>query len=270
MSKTLINFVHANGFPAGSYQTLFNYFPEQYQVVSHEKYGHNKKHPVENNWQPLVDELIYFVKQQLEIHQQEQIINVGHSFGGVIAFIAACQQPELFKGLIMLDPPVMTGGTALAVKLIKKTRLIDKFSPAGKAKARRTHWPLGTDIVKLFAPRKLFKSFDRRCLEDYVSHGIIERNEQLELVFSAQVEADIFRNLAANLSRYKNKLKIPATLIYADQTDVCPHSFFKKFAKLNKSIQLTTTPGGHMFPLEQPEETALLIASIIENQKTSC
>lgn len=266
MSKTLINFVHANGFPAGSYQTLFNYLPKQYQVISHEKYGHDEKYPVENNWQPLVDELINFVIQQLEIHQQEQVINVGHSFGGVIAFIAACQQPKLFKGLIMLDPPVVTGGTALAMKFIKKTRLIDKFSPSGKAKVRRTQWPLGTDIAKLFARRQLFKNFDTRCLEDYINHGIIERNEQLELVFSAQVEADIFRNLAENLSNYKNQLTVPASLVYADQTDVCPHSFFKRFAKLNKSIQLATTSGGHMFPLEQPEKTAQLIVNIIDSQ----
>tara|TARA_B110001454_G_C12681191_1_gene418139 strand:+ start:23 stop:823 length:801 start_codon:yes stop_codon:yes gene_type:complete len=266
MPKTLINFVHANGFPAGSYQTLFSYLPEQYQVISHEKYGHDDKYPVENNWQPLVDELINFVKEQLEIHQQEQVINVGHSFGGVISFIAACQQPKLFKGLIMLDPPVVTGGTAFAMKLIKKTHLIDKFSPSGKAKARRTQWPLGTDIAKLFARRKLFKNFDNRCLADYVNHGIIEKNEQLELAFSAQVEADIFRNLAENLSSYKNQLKIPASLIYAEQTDVFPHSFFKKFAKLNKNIQLATTPGGHMFPLEQPEKTAQLIIDTIERQ----
>lgn len=266
MSKTLINFVHANGFPAGSYQTLFNYLPEQYQVISHEKYGHDEKYPVENNWQHLVDELINFVKQQLETHQQEQVVSVGHSFGGVIAFIAACQQPKLFKGLIMLDPPVVTGGTALAMKFIKKTRLIDKFSPAGKAKTRRTDWPLGTDIAKLFSRRKLFKNFDKRCLEDYINHGIIERNEQLELVFSALVEADIFRNLTENLSSYKNQLKVPAYLIYADETDVCPHSFFKKFVKLNKNMALGTTSGGHMFPLEQPEKTAQLITNIIEKQ----
>lgn len=265
MSKTLINFVHANGFPAGSYQTLFNYLPEQYQVISHEKYGHDEKYPVEKNLQPLVDELIHFVKQQLETHQQKQVFCVGHSFGGVISFMAACQQPALFKGLIMLDPPVVTGAAAIAMKLIKKTRLIDKFSPSGKAQTRRTQWPLGTDIAQLFAPRQLFKSFDRRCLDDYISHGVIERNEQLELAFSSQVEADIFRNLATNLSSYKNQLKVPATLIYAEQTDLFPHSFFKKFTKLNKNIQLSTTSGGHMFPLEQPEKTAQLIANTIEN-----
>ena len=263
MSKTLINFVHANGFPAGSYQTLFDYLPSEYHVISHEKYGHDERYPVKNNWQPLVDELINFVKQQLAINKQEQVISVGHSFGAVIAFIAACQQPALFKGLIMLDPPVVTGITALALKLAKKTQFIDKLSPAGKAKVRRTHWPLNTDVAKLFSSRKLFKNFDERCLNHYVKHGIIKRNEQLELFFSAQVEADIFRNLADNLSSYKGKLKVPATLIYADNTDVCPHRFFKKFIKLNPSIKLTTTSGGHMFPLEQPQKTANLITGIL-------
>lgn len=263
MSKTLINFAHANGFPAGSYQTLFSYLPTQYKVIALEQYGHDKNYPVENNLQPQVDELIRFVEKELTVHQQEKVINVGHSFGGVISFIAACQRPELFKGLIMLDPPVFTGPAALALKYIKKTRLIDKFSPAGKAKTRRTHWPLNTDVAKLFSRRKLFKNFDERCLRDYVSHGIIERNEQLELAFSAEVEADIFRNLAENLSSYKNKLKIPATLIYAEETDLCPPSFFTKFAKLNKNIELVVSPGGHMFPLETPENTAQLITNAL-------
>lgn len=263
MSKTLINFVHANGFPAGSYSALFSSFPEEYQVISHEKYGHNTQYPVKDNWQPLVDELISFVKQQLLINNQQQVINVGHSFGGVISFIAACQQPELFKGLIMLDPPVLSGSTAVAVRLLKKTRWINKFSPAGRAESRRTQWPLGTDIANLFAHKKLFKDFDKRCLDDYISHGVIERNNQLELAFSAQVEADIFRNLAVNLSSYKNKLSVPASLIYADKTDVFPHVYFKKFVKLNKSINLQVTTGGHMFPLERPEDTAQLITDTI-------
>ena len=263
MSKTLINFAHANGFPAGSYQALFNYFPKEYQVIANEKYGHDRQYPVKDNWQPQVDELIHFVEHQLQIHKQKQLISIGHSFGGVIAFIAACQKPHLFKGLLMLDPPVLTGHSAMAVKLLKKIRLMDKFSPAGKAKIRRTHWPLNTDVAKLFAHRKLFKNFDPRCLNDYISHGVAERNNQLELVFSAQVEADIFRHLPENLTQYKNKLNVPATLIYADKTDIFPHVVFKKFSKLNKRINLKITQGGHMFPLEYPEKTAQLITNAI-------
>jgi len=259
MPKSLINFVHANGFPVESYQTLIDYFPKQYQVVGKSKYGHEPAFPVENNWQPQVDELIIYVKEQLALHNQQQLISVGHSFGGVIAFIAACQQPHLFKGLVMIDSPVITGTTALITKYIKRTKLIDKFSPAGKSKTRRTHWPLGTDIAKLFARRSLFKNFDKRCLNDYINHGIVERNNQQELAFSAEIETEIFRHLPENLSSYKNKLTIPTTFLFAKDAPVFPHSYLKRFAKLNSKMKMDSFPGGHMFPLERPEEAAALI-----------
>ncbi len=263
MQNTVINFAHANGFPAGSYQTLFSYLPDNLRVIALDKYGHTQAKPINHNWQAQVEELISFVESKQV--DGNKVICLGHSFGGVISFIACCQRPDLFKGLIMLDPPALSGAGALAARLVKKTRWIDKFSPAGRAKNRRTHWPLATDIGALFSGRKLFKAFDSRCLSDYIIHGICERNNQLELSFDAQIEANIFRNIPSNLSRYKNKLTVPATLVYGTETDVFPHHIFKRFVKLNKQIKLQTTPGGHMFPLESPEQTAKLIAEIVES-----
>ena len=262
MSKNIINFAHANGFPAGSYQTLFSYLPNNTQVIALEKYGHEPEKPINHNWQAQVDELVDFVKSQQE--QDEKVICMGHSFGGVISFIACCQQPQLFKGLIMLDPPVLNGASALAVRLLKKTKWIDKVSPAGRAKKRRTQWPLGTDINQIFSRRKLFSHFDERCLADYVKSGIRETSEQLELAFDARIEANIYRNLPSNLSKYKNKLTVPATLIYGNTTDVFPHHIFRNFIKLNKQINIKIVQGGHMFPLESPEKTANLITEIIK------
>jgi pimeloyl-ACP methyl ester carboxylesterase len=263
MPTNIINFAHANGFPAGSYQTLFSYLPDNMKIIALEKYGHDKQKPINHNWQAQVEELIGFVEAQRE--GNAKVICIGHSFGGVISFIACCQRPDLFKGLVMLDPPALSGAGALAARLVKKTKWIDKFSPAGRAKNRRSQWPLGSDIGSLFSGRKLFKSFDSRCLTDYVKHGICERNDQLELTFDAQVEANIFRNIPSNLSSYKNKLTVPATLVYGTETDVFPHHIFSRFVKLNKQIKLQTTPGGHMFPLESPEHTAKLIAEIVDS-----
>lgn len=263
MPKHVINFVHANGFPAGSYQTLFNYFPDKFQVISLDKYGHDDQNPINHNWQAQVEELISYVESQQV--DSNKVICLGHSFGGVLSFIACCQRPDLFSGLIMLDPPALSGFNALAARLIKKTKWIDKFSPAGRAKNRRSTWPLGTDITKLFSGRKLFKSFDKRCLVDYVTHGVCQRNNQLELSFDANVEAEIFRNIPCNLSSYKNKLTVPAALVYGTTTDVFPHHIFKRFIKLNKHIKLQTIVGGHMFPMESPEQTAKLITQIINS-----
>ncbi len=262
MSQKLINFIHANGFPVKTYQTLFNYFPDNYKVIALDKYGHDQHYPVENNWHKLVEELINFAEKSQQ--KKGKMICVGHSFGGVLSFMAACQRPDLFTGVIMIDPPVFVGPSALAVRLIKKTRFIDKLSPAGKSKTRRTHWPLGSDIKKQFSRRELFKNFDKRCLSDYVEHGIVEKNNQFELAFSADIETEIFRTLPCNLTSFKNKLTIPGALVYGEQTDVCPKHFFKNFAKLNKKITLQSVPGGHMFPLERPEETAKLITEIIK------
>ena len=260
-TKYIINFAHANGFPAKSYQTMFGYLPKHWQLFALDKYGHNINKPINHNWQAQVEELIAYVEEQRK--SEEKVIAIGHSFGGVISFMACCQRPDLFKGLVMLDPPVLTGFDALALKALKKTPWIDKFSPAGKAKSRRTHWPLNTDIGKIFSKKSLFKAFDSRCLADYIEHGICQRNDQLELVFDAKVETQIFRHLPSGLSKYKNKLSVPSILIYGDNTEAFPHRIFKQFAKLNKHIKLQVTPGGHMFPLESPEETARLITNFV-------
>lgn len=256
--KPLMNFVHANGFPAGSYQTFFNYFSEDYNVVAKEKYGHNPNFPIHNSWQYLVDELIVYLKEQ-----DQPVICIGHSFGGVISFIAACQQPSLFKGLIMLDPPAITGVMSWLIKLVKNTSYIDKLTPAGQSKKRRGHWPADTDLNKLFKQRHLFKSFDERCLNDYTQSAMAINNNRLELTFDAQVETEIFRNMPTHLSSFKNKLTTPAALIYGESSDLSPKLFFKRFVKNNKKITLHSIAGGHMFPLEHPMETAALINKII-------
>lgn len=256
----IINFVHANGFPAASYQTFFNCFSSEYQVIAQEQYGHNPKYPTHNNWKFLVDELINYVKQQ-----EQPVICLGHSFGGVISYMAACQQPQLFKGLIMLDPPVLTGPLAKLMGLIKKTPLIDKITPAGKAETRRNNWPLGSNMLSQFSNRKLFSHFDARCLQDYADTCVSEKNQTLALNFLPEVEAGIFRNLPSNLSRYRNKLSVPAALIYGEKSDLYPHFVFKRFARKNNITIKRISKAGHMFPLERPEEASRIIESVINS-----
>jgi pimeloyl-ACP methyl ester carboxylesterase len=258
MSTPVINFVHANGFPAGSYQTFFDAFPKQYNVIAHDQFGHDPDYPVENNLQSLVDELVNFLKQQ-----NQKVIGIGHSVGGVISFIAACQHPELFRGLILLDPPAFTGIGAWMMKLAKKTPLIDKLTPAGQVMIRRRYWPKGSNLIEKFQHKPLFKNFDPRCMEDYISHGFKENEEQIELIFSPLVEASIYRSIPSHLSRFKNKLSIPSALIYGEKSDLAPASAFKRFAKQNNITLKIMANGGHMFPLEQPEATAEMIKGLI-------
>ncbi|WP_259369097.1 hypothetical protein [Colwellia sp. MB3u-55] len=49
MSKPVINFVHANGFPAGSYRTFLSLFSNDYSTIALEQYGHDDCYPIHNN-----------------------------------------------------------------------------------------------------------------------------------------------------------------------------------------------------------------------------
>ncbi|MFT4994667.1 MAG: pimeloyl-ACP methyl ester carboxylesterase [Paraglaciecola sp.] len=254
-----LHFAHANGFPAASYQKLFNGLPENFAVMALDKFGHNTRFPVSNNWSNQVAELIHYV----EAASTAPVYAVGHSFGAVISYMAVCTRPDLFKGLIMLDPPIVTGFSRLMVKILKSTPLIDRLTPAGKTDRRCKRWAKNADIVAYFKARGLFENMDDDCIQDYVKAVTELNGGHYTLSFETDIEANIFRKVPHNINRYYGQLKTPALLITAEDTTVCVPRLIGPFVRANKLEHQVFCGGGHMFPLEQPTKVATLIASTI-------
>ncbi len=265
-SPVTFHFGHANGFPAESYTTLFNALPTHWQRLSVSKFGHAPQYPVSANWRNQVDELIEHVKRHRP--DEKPVYAVGHSFGAVISYMAACEAPSLFKGLIMFDPPLVTGMSSAFFRLAKLTPYIDKLTPARLASSRRTSWPKSTDLVEYFKNKGLFKNMDRRCVEDYVHAVTRLRDEHWHLTFRADVEAELFRNVPHNLHKYYGKLQCPSVLVTAKDTTVCVEKMRKPFIKGN-NMRHDVLPGGHMFVLERPEAVAEYITATITQWETA-
>lgn len=255
------HFAHANGFPAESYNTLFGYLPASWQRLSVDKFGHSPRWPVNTNWKNQVAELIEHVRTH---RPQGGVYAVGHSFGAVISFMAVCEAPELFRGLIMFDPPLVTGPSRHVIRLAKKTPLIDRLTPAGLSKKRNTQWPADADLAAYFAGKGLFKNMDRRCIHDYVNAVGKQTEQGWKLGFDARVETAIFRHVPHNLTSYAGRLSRPAVLVTGKQTTVCTPVMRNRFIRQNQ-LAHTELPGGHMFPLEHPHR----VAEFIEQQITS-
>ena len=258
-SKIQLHFAHANGFPAGSYQQIFKQLPDDFEVHALTKFGHSARFPVNANLTNQVAELIEHLTHEVV----KPVYVVGHSMGAVVSFVAACERPDLIKGLIMLDPPIASGLARIVFKLLKYSPLIDKVSPAGKAKVRCKSWPLGTDLVAYFKAKGLFKDFQLECIQDYVAAAIDEKEGKLQLNFDAQIEASIYRNVPHNLNQYYTRLSVPGLLITGSHSDVCIPSLLSTFVKKSKIEQQIFADGGHMFPLEKPQQVAKLIADRI-------
>ena len=135
---TIIVFSHANGFPAGTYRSLFAAWRAAgYTVHAIERFGHDPRFPVSSNWPHLRDELIHFIDHEVG----GSAYLVGHSLGGFVSLLAASRRPDLARGVVLLDSPIISGWKAKVVQLFKTTGIGERFSPAFVSRKRRHQWP---------------------------------------------------------------------------------------------------------------------------------
>lgn len=254
-------FSHANGFPAGSYKKVFDLLAQDFNIDAVDRLGHNEAYPINQNWTNLADELIAHVKK----HHAQPVIAVGHSLGSIVSFIAAHQYPELFKGLIMLEPPMVRGIAAGVVYLAKKTGWVDHITPASTSKGRREHFPNQQEAIDYFASKSLFAHFDPQCLRDYVEAGTQPAVQGgIELTFSVAAEVEIFRTTPHNMGSYHQTTLCPGVIVKAKQSPFAKNWIINAFAKKH-GLRVETVPGGHLFPLEHPEYTANMLKKTIRH-----
>ncbi|MFI0472189.1 alpha/beta fold hydrolase [Halomonas sp. HMF6819] len=251
-SRPLLVFAHANGFTGASYRSLLAPLAEHFELGPIDRVGHHPRYPVNRNWANLVDELLHY----LPTHRK--VFGVGHSLGGTLMAMAALREPERFFGVVMLDPPLMLGVDAWAMKAAKRFGFVDRLTPAGKTKGRRSVWPSREAMARSLGRRGIFRGFTAEALNDYVETGTTLRNDgQAELVFEPRVEVAIFRNLPDHLSSKLTKIRVPVEIVAGDRSDLLTSGRIARLTR--KGLRVSHVPGGHMFPMEHPEETRAAI-----------
>ncbi|KRW59804.1 alpha/beta fold hydrolase [Pseudomonas sp. TTU2014-080ASC] len=262
MSRPIF-FAHANGFPSATYGKLFAALEPDYQVQHLEQHGHDPRFPVNDNWSNLVDELIHHV-QGLD----QPVWGVGHSLGGVLHFHAALQRPELYRGVVMLDSPVLTLADRLVIRTAKRLGFIDRITPAGRTLGRRERFADQAEARAYFAGKTLFRGFDPDCLDAYVQHGLTPDAAGLRLRFDPQTEINIFRSVPHQSPGRLKQLKVPLAMVRGSKSRVVlPHH--ASLVKRAPGCEYISLPGGHMFPLERPQDTAHLLKSLFQRWSTS-
>lgn len=253
----VLAFAHANGFPGGSYRCFLDVLAKDYRVEAVPMLGHDPAWPVDAHWQSL--------SRQLEAWLEplpKPLIGVGHSMGGVLMFMVASRRPEWFRALLMLDPPLVNGLPGLAFNLLRQLGMGDRITPAGKSQGRRAHWPDRQSVEDYFRSRTLFRRFDSRCLEDYLDAGLERDDNGYHLRFDPAIEVAIFRTTPGNTGRYP-RLSVPGAVISGSQSLPRFHGGAARHARRHHMLH-RFAPGGHLFPLEQPERAAIRVGEVLD------
>lgn len=249
-----IVFSHANGFPAGTYRVLF----EAWRAAGHavhavEKFGHDPAHPPSSNWPGLRNELIQLIERECK----QPVWLVGHSLGGYLSVLAASRRPELVRGLVLLDSPLLTGLLARAVQIGKPLGLVKRYSPGHVSRRRRQHWPSAEAAFEHFAAKAAFARWQPDVLRDYMACGLRPEANGQTLAFRREIETDIYNTLPHHLGRLlrAHPLQCPMAFIGGTTSEEVRQVGMRATQLLTHG-HVSWITGSHLFPFEQPAATA--------------
>lgn len=251
MTKPLLHFAHANGVPSAVYNKMLHALDDDFAVRTLPVMGTDPRYPVTDNWPRLVEQVADSIREQCA----GPVIGVGHSMGGLCTFRAAHQYPELFRAVVIMDPPVINGWGALSFGLMKKLGMADRITPAGKSAGRREIWGSRDEARATLGRKKFFQAFDPDCFEDYLLFGLTNADSGVRLTVPVATEVAIFRCTPDNAWRYRSPIKVPGVLLTGAQSEFEGSGFAERMARQQRMLH-KKVEGGHMFPLEKPLLTA--------------
>ena len=265
-SMTHLVFSHGNSFPAGTYNALFEHLRSRgFEVSAVDRFGHDPRYPVTSNWPHLVQQLADFAQEQVQ-RAGEPVFLVGHSLGGMLSVMAAATHPELARGVLMLDSPLVSGWRATTVGVAKHTNMVQKVSPGRISRQRRTSWASSAEALEHFRKKKTFANWDPQALQDYVTHGMVDLDGNRVLAFDRAVETAIYNTLPHNLGSLlrTHPLHCPAAFI-GGRASVEMRQVGMALTQRVTGGRIMMLDGSHLFPLEQPRATAAAVEAALLN-----
>jgi pimeloyl-ACP methyl ester carboxylesterase len=259
-------FSHANGFPSGTYRVVLDSLRGRgFEIHAIEKYGHDPQYPVTDSWPHLVRQLADFVRACISPDNSPPWL-VGHSLGGIVSLLCAAQYPELARGVVLLDSPILGGWRAYALGQAKRMpKLMQRLSPSRVSRQRRNEWGSRQAVFEHFRSKAIFAAWDPRVLHDYVNHGIIDTGGGWRLAFDREVESriyDTFPHSIENLLRH-HPLSCPLVFIGGLQSAEVRRAGGIESIRRVANGRVMMMDGTHLFPMEKPQATAAAVEACL-------
>jgi pimeloyl-ACP methyl ester carboxylesterase len=221
-----------------------------------EAIGTDPAHPPTEGWPHLVEQVLASVEAV-----GEPVYGVGHSLGGYLNYLAAARRPELFRAIVLLDAPIIGAFRGGMLGAVKRLGIVDRVTPAGATRDRRSTWSSREEALAHFRTRPLFRNFQEETLKDYVQHGLVEDGGRLRLKIDPRIEYQIYRTIPHDMRRHLPALRVPAGFIGGADSDVVRRV---RLAGMRPKFAMRRVPGGHLFPFERPREAAAAITEMLD------
>ncbi|SNS29512.1 Pimeloyl-ACP methyl ester carboxylesterase [Noviherbaspirillum humi] len=266
MDRPVLQFVHANSYPAGTYHQFFSHLRRHFEIQALDMHAHDPRYPVQNGWSALARELLDdMAERQAAMQTPQPVILVGHSMGGMLSLMAAKARPELVRCVVLLDSPVVAGWRALLLRFAKRGGLDRRFPPAKASQGRRNVFPDAETAYRHYAAKPMFAAWDQNVLRDYIAHGLKPHPQGVTLRFTRETENMVYRTLPDHLGAITRRgFPVPVGFIGGLDSAECRQAGLAATRKL-VGRHFQQVPGGHLFPMESPAAAANAVHAMIRS-----
>jgi pimeloyl-ACP methyl ester carboxylesterase len=202
-TEPAVLFAHATGFHGRCWDAVARRLPNRCVAIDFRGHGRSGKPAPPYPWGLFGQELCA-VARDLGIRGA---IGVGHSMGGHSVVAAALESPEIFSGLLLLDP------TIFAAEYYGVPHADSSF-----IERRRRVWQSPAEMLERFRRRVPFLMWDPDVLRDYCEYGLLPEGGEYVLACPPEIEASIYRQSNApesNLHPQLGRIRQPVVLIRA-------------------------------------------------------
>ena len=251
-------FMHANGFPPGTYTSCLDAMKASARISTLEHRPlWQAKAPTFLPWEVYADDAI----QTLRRDTSGPVWLVGHSMGGAISLLIAHKAPELVKGVIALDP-VTINSPFLAWSRLAFCLWPNKPRMIQGALGRPHHFESHQAAFDFYRGKRAFAGIADKELMDYVTAAHAPSDKGVTLRFSGEWEACVYRSPPSLWSKL-GKLTVPVHIMGGQSSYVITSAVADRLRGYS-NLHLEMIDAGHLLPMEKPIETAAFVTRIIE------
>lgn len=257
----LLHIAPANGFPIQSYQPLIDDLAQDYQLVHLPPRAVWEDEPVPSEHRSWKETVARDLDQGMQQHRLNNVIGVGHSFGGIATLLTVIANPERFKALVLLDPTIFSSLMLWGLWIKQRLRIDDPMSKG--AERRRDRFDSYQEADDRLRKKALFADWDEHAFQGYIDSMMIDPLKgDVRLRWAKAWEAYYFRTIYTGIWRDLPKLngQLPILTIRGGTSDTLTASVAQRLQKLLPDMVYHEMVGhGHLFPHSAPRQTAQII-----------
>lgn len=241
-------FCHANGFNAATYRSILAPLASSLRILAPDLRGHGATRlPTQtagrHDWRDHRDDLISL----LEAFPGPPVVLAGHSMGGTASLLAAAERPERVSQLVLFDPVIWAGATALLFRLPVLRGLTERFPLVRAARRRRAVFDSREQALQAYRGRGAFKGWPDPVLIDYLSDGLRPEGDGFALSCAPDWEASNYTAQGHDSWRALRTYRQPIRILKAEIDSI---SRIPEHPRGLPHVTVETVPGGgHLFPM---------------------